>query len=727
MLLATFYQQRLLTNHAKEHVEQLLRTQRDVFSFTFHELRNPLNAASGGIELTLQNTSALRALVHSLKATDCRPELRKRLIAKIAEVEAETNEALQACFHTLDVINGVLDVAKLEDMQSATLSSDEIYLNDFLRETCMIPKRLAKPGVQIIFETPEETSNPQFRSCRRLLKQVLINLLSNAVKFTNSGFVLLRATFTEEPVLMLKDGASSVNRTREGNELQIEVQDDPYSDNKEDKVMYLQMCVFDTGPGVPPESIAKLFQKWAQLSKESSPTTSDLQLKQSKPGFKIANGSGLGLLISKRMITALGGVIEVFSPWYSSTPSEIRPSADLLYDTHCAGLETERTGACFAVEIPIRLVSEPNFRVQLDSPVRHCDDSNSNLETAVAVSYDKYRNVNLVVIDDEGPNRRILTKKFQVLMKRHNLQWRIDQFPTGESALEVLCQMAPPSRRDMRIFFVDFNLSRAGGVLDGLSILEEIRALEETQQAEYKSCCIIWTGNCSAEDQANYLTAGFDACIGKPLPPIDELGARIFHLLDVTYDPSRCLRRAPQSTNTVDCGLAATRASVSTRDARTVTSSFESELVSTLQQFWFDYVECQRLEVGHLLYQNFFNQHPEHVEIFTRRKGRSNLKSVAVSSRRAALFMHMLSSTVLSMHDFDTLAERATRIASTHVKYGIPLDAYFDFLEAIESALQSKLPSHFTRSVRFAFRVAFSRIAASVFSSFLQLFCRLLT
>ncbi|MES1906997.1 MAG: hypothetical protein MHM6MM_000202 [Cercozoa sp. M6MM] len=83
--------------------------------------------------------------------------------------------------------------------------------------------------------------------------------------------------------------------------------------------------------------------------------------------------------------------------------------------------------------------------------------------------------------------------------------------------------------------------------------------------------------------------------------------------------------------------------------------------------------------------------------------------------------MHMLSSTVLTMHDFDTLKQRAIRIATTHVKYGVPIDAYFDFLAAIESALQSKPPTQFTRKIRFAFRLAFSRITAEIQKQHLKL------
>ncbi|MES1906998.1 MAG: hypothetical protein MHM6MM_000203 [Cercozoa sp. M6MM] len=127
--------------------------------------------------MSLQSTYALRAMVRSLKPKDCRSSVRKRLSTKVEEIADESNEALHACFHTLDIINGILDVAKLEDLDEKDLTTDDIYISDFVREVCAIPRRLAKPGVHIAFELPDTVEAYCFRSNKRLLKQILINLL----------------------------------------------------------------------------------------------------------------------------------------------------------------------------------------------------------------------------------------------------------------------------------------------------------------------------------------------------------------------------------------------------------------------------------------------------------------------------------------------------------------------------------------------------------------------
>jgi CheY-like chemotaxis protein len=161
--------------------------------------------------------------------------------------------------HLLDLINEVLDIARIESGR-LTLSLEPILLTDTLWEALeLIQPLAAEQGIELKAED-SWPSDRYVEADRQRLKQVLLNLLSNAVKYNRQGgSVTVRCT--EVP----QDG------------LRVEVTDD--------------------GPGIPPEMMGRLFVPFERLGAEATGV----------------EGTGLGLTLSKRLMEAMGGTLEVES------------------------------------------------------------------------------------------------------------------------------------------------------------------------------------------------------------------------------------------------------------------------------------------------------------------------------------------------------------------------------------------------------------------------------
>ena len=202
-----------------------------------HELRTPLNAVIGFSEGLLERTD-----IHPLN------EHQKDRLEKI-KTSGE---------HLLQLINGVLDIAKAEsgkiDLQITTFDVEPV-----MREVGEMAESLAKdkPAVRFIVDLEEHL--PPITSDRDKIRQILANLLSNAIRFTERGSIALRA------------------RRNNGS---------------------LLFSVEDTGVGISTECLDRLFERFYQAKPETARST---------------KGTGLGLAISKALATLLGGTLTVES------------------------------------------------------------------------------------------------------------------------------------------------------------------------------------------------------------------------------------------------------------------------------------------------------------------------------------------------------------------------------------------------------------------------------
>jgi signal transduction histidine kinase/CheY-like chemotaxis protein len=159
--------------------------------------------------------------------------------------------------HLLTLINEILDLAKVE-AGAVTLTMEAVALGDILAECRgMIAPLAAGRGIDVRF--PEQAP-VLVEADRTRLKQVLLNLLSNAVKYNRDGGAVV------------VDCESAVSGR-------------------------LRLTVRDTGMGLSPEQVAALFQPFNRLGQESGPQ----------------EGTGIGLVVTRRLIELMGGEIGVNS------------------------------------------------------------------------------------------------------------------------------------------------------------------------------------------------------------------------------------------------------------------------------------------------------------------------------------------------------------------------------------------------------------------------------
>ncbi|MBU6994109.1 hybrid sensor histidine kinase/response regulator [Ferrovum myxofaciens] len=167
------------------------------------------------------------------------------------------DQILHAGWYLLELINEILDLAVIESGK-LLLSEESVSLAEVMLECqAMIGPQGKKHGIKLTF--PQFDNSYFVRADRTRLKQVLINLLSNAIKYNQpEGTVIV-------------DCAATPERTR--------------------------ISIRDTGAGLPLEKLTQLFQPFNRLGQENS----------------AEEGTGIGLVMSKRLVELMGGVIGVES------------------------------------------------------------------------------------------------------------------------------------------------------------------------------------------------------------------------------------------------------------------------------------------------------------------------------------------------------------------------------------------------------------------------------
>jgi len=200
-----------------------------------HELRTPLNA--------IINFTQLIAMGVAGPVTD--------------EQATMLNTSLSSSRHLLQLINDVLDISKIQAGKLSLYIEEDVNLNVEIKAAVdmaepLLQKQDASRERPIRFIQDVDKDLPLTACDRRRLRQVLLNLLSNAIKFTEQGSITLSAK------------------------------------KRGDEFLF---AVMDTGPGIPREMQARIFEPFVQATNDN----------------KHAPGTGLGLPISRSLVQAHGG------------------------------------------------------------------------------------------------------------------------------------------------------------------------------------------------------------------------------------------------------------------------------------------------------------------------------------------------------------------------------------------------------------------------------------
>jgi signal transduction histidine kinase len=239
-------------NEANAKLRELSEMKEEFLALTTHDLRSPLTVISGVI-----------SFFTSGRLGELSPEQKNM----VAMMERNTQ-------NLIELVNDLLDASKLE---SGTMRLELASINikgvvDELRES-MEPLAREKE-IKLIEALPEDL--PPVEADRAKLRRVLLNLLSNALKFTQKG------------------GSVEVRAAREGDRVRV--------------------AVSDTGVGIAPDDVARLFDKYEQARSRAT---------------RGEKGTGLGLYITKQLVELHGSQIKV--------ESEVGKGSTFSFTLHAAG------------------------------------------------------------------------------------------------------------------------------------------------------------------------------------------------------------------------------------------------------------------------------------------------------------------------------------------------------------------------------------------------------
>ena len=342
--------------------------------------------------------------------------------------------------HLLTLINDILDLAKIES-RKMELSVNAFEFNGFLRGVSEICRVKAQQK-DIDFEVMKTGQIPNgVIADEKRLRQVLINLLSNAIKFTNEGKVCLR-----------------VNSLR----LEPEMPGDT-------AICQVEFYIEDSGIGISSHHLERIFKPFEQVKNTKSQS----------------EGTGLGLAISQKMVTMMGGQLEVESE--------------------------EGQGSTFSFELSLPETLTQQVQDSLDIQGR-------------VIGF-KGAAQRLLIVDDRWENRAVL-KSFL-----NPLGFELIEASDGEEGLTAAINEQPD------LIITDISMPR----MDGLAMIKQLR-----EHPQMKSTPIfVSSASVFATDQQQSLDAGGSLFLAKPIQ-LSELLQALAQQLELTWIYSDLQAAHPQ-------------------------------------------------------------------------------------------------------------------------------------------------------------------------------------
>ncbi len=316
--------------------------------------------------------------------------------------------------HLLSLINDVLEFSKIEAGRIA-LHQENFDLHGLLLGLEeMFRLRVQEKGLSQNFEYRADI--PRYiRTDQNKLRQILINLLGNALKFTETGGVTL--------VVTRKGTKNKVRRT----------------------ICSLHFEVVDTGAGIADEERDKVFDLFSQTNS----------------GQYSQQGTGLGLPISRRFVSMLGGSLQLESKL--------------------------NKGTTFFFDIPVELVES-------------ADKESSRLTRRVTGLKQGQPVFRLLVVDDNKNNRNLLVKLLQIV------GFEVQEAENGQKAVAIWLKWKP------HLIWMDIRM--AG--MDGYEAIRQIRSKVDQEDHASQPVIIALTASAFEEEKAMALSKGCDDFVRKP-------------------------------------------------------------------------------------------------------------------------------------------------------------------------------------------------------------------
>ncbi len=381
-----------------------------------HELRTPLNAILGFAQVMVRNSG--------MPAED-----RKNL--GIIHRSGE---------HLLTLINNVLDLSKIE-AGHITLKESHLDLYRLLQDIeNMFRLKAEKKHVRLLVTRRADV--PQYIWTDDVkLRQILINVLGNAIKFTEEGSVAVRVR----------------SETRSLRSAVVEGTEERHSEGSVPHYKHIQFEIEDTGPGIAPEELERVFEAFAQA----------------KTGREAQEGTGLGLPLSRKFVQLMGGDITV--------RSEVGQ------------------GTTFTFDIVVRTID--TTAVEDASPVCRV--------MTLAPGQARYR---MLIVDDKPTNRQLLVKLLTSLVPSKDVStaqeqgFELREAANGLEAIEVWKTFQP------HLIWMDLRMP----VMDGYEATKYIKSEIRNSKSEIQTIIIALTASSLEEDRSRSVSAGCDDFLRKP-------------------------------------------------------------------------------------------------------------------------------------------------------------------------------------------------------------------
>lgn len=367
----------------------------------------------------------------------------------------------------LALINDILDLSKLE-ANKLTLKLEALPIRTCLDEVIQLLGSAAKAkGLELSYTLAGDV--PSIITADRIrLRQILVNLVDNAIKFTDQGSV----------------------------RIQVEIQSPER----------LQISVKDTGIGIPAHKLGKLFQPFSQVDSSST---------------RRYGGTGLGLVICKRLVTLMGGNIDAHS--VDAQGSTFRFTVALLSASESIQTMPDRTERRNALEGGLEAELPPRSAQGLAVQPSH--STNANAIYALEPKPNTALNHRLEDPKMTGASRELAllstellahTYPAKILLAEDNIVnqkvathllaqmgYQIDIATTGVAVLERVLQTS------YDVILMDILMPEMDGI-------EATRRLRQ-QYPQNAPVIIALTANAEESDQQTYLAAGMSDYLSKPI------------------------------------------------------------------------------------------------------------------------------------------------------------------------------------------------------------------
>lgn len=442
---------------ARDEAEKANKHKSDFLSSMSHEIRTPLNAIVGLSDLNMQTTD-------------------------INEIQSNNKDILNASNILLEIVGNVLDMSRIESGNVKIVDSEYNPYDIFNSVIKVVEYRYEEKQIKLNINIAPDMPKLLYGDHANI-KKVMLNLLTNAVKYTNEGHVDLVI--------------NSVNK---------------------DDICRLIISVEDTGRGIKPENINKLFTKFNRLDEDRNTTT---------------EGTGLGLAISKHVMELMGGSITVQSVYGSGSKftvtldqrikkaeakkmetNNVQQTNTVTNTTNVQTSATQETVAQTSNQLPNVTPSVQTNNVQSIVQQPKVEQAFPPIQNPIQTPTLNNNEVNtnskkVLLIDDNKLNLKVAS----IMLTNYGFQ--VVESESGQDCLDRI------NRGEK------YDILLADEMMPNMSGTEMLKKLKGSG---YQVPIVVLTADVENNAQEKYISAGFDDYLKKPIerPELERVIQKFF-------------------------------------------------------------------------------------------------------------------------------------------------------------------------------------------------------